>query len=71
MAFFILLVAALNLAFGYWLGLLLVRPDLAWTLRHRALSTVRELIDQLRDAPSAAWGSAMRLLGRPPVERAS
>jgi hypothetical protein len=71
LTFFILLVAAVNLALGYWLGLLFVRPDLAWTVRHRAGFASRELADQIRDLPGAAWGFLMRLLGRAPIESAS
>jgi hypothetical protein len=70
LTFFILLVAAVNVALGYWLGLLFVRPDLAWTLRHRAVFALRELVDQVRDLPGAAWGFLMRLIGRPPIESA-
>jgi hypothetical protein len=71
LAFYLIVVAALNLALGYWLGLIVVRPDLAWTLRHRLVFTLGEWIDPVLDLPAATWGLLMRLLGRAPVESAS
>jgi hypothetical protein len=71
MAFFLLLVAVVNVALGYWLGLLVVRPDLFWRLRHRATFAAREWADHIRDLPSAAWGILLGVLRQPPSGPAS